>query len=121
MRAVPKSKVPVLPFEANAACLAWWADVWASPMAPEFVRSDIHGLFMLAYLVDEFWSEGAVDRKALLGEIRLQRQCFGLSPIDRRRLQWEIDMASGARAGSELAGQPPASPTTDERFLRAVS
>jgi hypothetical protein len=71
----------------------WWADVWASPMAPEYDSSDVHGLFMLAVLVDQFWVEPSEKAAA---EIRLQRQCFGLTPIDRRRLQWEIDRGDSA-------------------------
>lgn len=65
----------------------WWRDIWRSPMAPEFLQSDIHGLYILAELVDTFWTEPSTG---LAMEIRLQRQCFGLTPIDRRRLQWEV-------------------------------
>lgn len=72
---------------------SWWDDIWASPMAPEFDHSDVHGLFLLAMLVDAFWVEPSTT---LASEIRLQRQCFGLTPIDRRRLQWEIDRGEQA-------------------------
>lgn len=71
----------------------WWADIWASPMAPEFDQSDLHGLYQLAALINEYWV--TLDAK-LLAEIRLQRQCYGLTPIDRRRLQWEIDRGDDA-------------------------
>jgi hypothetical protein len=75
----------------------WWADIWASPMAPEFDSSDIHGLFVLADLVNSYWCEpSAKARSGLAAEIRLQRQCFGLTPIDRRRLQWEISRGDEA-------------------------
>jgi hypothetical protein len=75
----------------------WWDDIWASPMAPEFDSSDRHGLFALAMLVNDFWmAESASDRAKLSAEIRLQRQCFGLTPIDRRRLQWEIERTDEA-------------------------
>jgi hypothetical protein len=72
----------------------WWRDVWASPMAPEYDGSDHHGLFILAALVDKFWTDPSAT---LAGEIRLQRQCFGLTPIDRRRLQWEIERTEEAQ------------------------
>ena len=85
--------VPALPMEAHPMTIAWWADVWASPMSPEFDRSDVHGLIMLAVLIDQFWR---VPSKDLAAEIRLQRQAFGLSPLDRRRLQWEIERGSEA-------------------------
>lgn len=73
--------------------LWWWDDIWSSPMAPEYDESDIHGLFMLAMLVNAFWSEPSTT---LMSEIRLQGQRFGLSPIDRRRLQWEIEQGEKA-------------------------
>lgn len=90
-------KAPTLPAREDGwrtETLEWWADIWASPMAPEFDDSDRHGLFLLAVLVDEFWTSPSI---ALAGEIRLQRQCFGLTPIDRRRLQWEIERTEDAQ------------------------
>jgi hypothetical protein len=77
---------------------AWWRDVWSSPMAPEYDDSDRHGLFMLALLVNDYWTaDSARDRKDLAAEIRQQGQRFGLSPIDRRRLQWEIERSEDAQ------------------------
>lgn len=106
----------------------WWADVWASPMAPEFDDSDRHGLFALACLVDDFWLvDSARERAALSAEIRLQRQCFGLTPIDRRRLQWEIEKSEEAvekgRKRRNAAPAPAVSAADDPRssVLRAVS
>jgi hypothetical protein len=92
-------QAPVLPEgEWHPQTLQWWSDVWASPMAPEYDDSDRHGLFALARLVDDFWTaETARERAALSAEIRLQRQCFGLTPIDRRRLQWEIERTEEAQ------------------------
>lgn len=94
LSADPKLKAPALPDRPwHPMTLAWWRDVWSSPMAPEYDESDRHGLFMMAVLVDEFWLGPTKD---LASEIRLQRQAFGLSPIDRRRLQWEIDRGDEA-------------------------
>ena len=88
----------------HAQTLAWWKRLAASPMAPEYDDSDLDGLLILAVLVDDFWkSEDPDERKSLAAEIRLQRQCFGTSPIDRRRLQWEI--ARGEAAAEETAGR----------------
>jgi hypothetical protein len=47
---------------------------------------------LVARLIDRF-NYGEVN---LAAEIRLQRQCFGLTPLDRRRLQWEIERAEAA-------------------------
>jgi hypothetical protein len=108
--------------------LAFWEDVWRSPMAAEFDQSDIHGLFMLAVLVDGFWTKPHWTAAA---EIRLQGQRFGLSPLDRRRLQWEIEKVDEAQAkGEQRRSRPQAStpvattrkkPGGDPRdFLRVV-
>lgn len=101
--------------------LSWWADLWRSPMAPEYDQSDIHGLYMLAALIDSFWTSPS---KELAAEIRLQRQSFGLSPIDRRRLQWEIERTDEAQDKGRRrrsAAKPKKEPATDPRsVLRAV-
>ena len=62
-------------------------------MAAEYLQADLHGLYILAELVDRFWVDPS---PALATEIRLQRQCFGLTPIDRRRLQWEVERVEAA-------------------------
>ena len=78
--------------------LEWWRDIWASPMAPEYDESDRHGLTLLAVLVNDFWfAESGRERVALVAEIRQQSQRYGLSPIDRRRLQWEIERTDEAQ------------------------
>lgn len=124
----PKLKAPDLPErEWHPQTLAWWGDVWSSPMAPEYDESDHHGLFALAMLVDDFWSTpDAKLRKDLAAEIRQQRQCFGLTPIDRRRLQWEIERTEDAQdRGRKRRAQPAtpakAAPAVDPRsVLHAV-
>jgi hypothetical protein len=97
LKAVPKSKTPPLPELGedgwHKQTVEFWDDIHRSPMSAEWDESDIHGLYMLALLVDQFWKTG--DAK-LAGEIRLQRQCFGLTSLDRRRLQWEIDRGDAA-------------------------
>lgn len=97
LSAVHDVETPELPeiddVEWHDMTLWWWEDIWSSPMAPEYDESDIHGLFMLAMLVNAFWSEPSTT---LMSEIRLQGQRFGLSPIDRRRLQWEIEQGEKA-------------------------
>lgn len=100
----PDAKVPPLPKRGgwHEMTTQWWRDLWESPMAPEFDESDMHGLFALALLVDDFWTaESASDRIKLAAEIRMQGQRFGLSPIDRRRLQWEIERTEEAQDKGE--------------------
>lgn len=103
--------------------VAWWEDVWASPMAAEFHESDTHGLLVLAALIDHFWTEP--DAK-LAGEIRLQRQSFGLTPYDRRRLEWTIESADQAkdrgraRRARSAGDRPTPKPGDDPRSVLSV-
>lgn len=90
------SPTPKLPesHEWHPLTVEWWDDLWASPMAGEYHESDRHALFILAALVDAFWT---MPSKDLAAEIRLQRQAFGLTPYDRRRLEWTIETAAEAQ------------------------
>ncbi len=97
----------------------WWRDVWRSPMAPEFLQADIHALYRLAALVDKFWNE---PNKDLAAEIRLEQQCFGLTPIDRRRLQWTVEKAEEASRKTKRRAMAEAEPIDDPRsVLRVVN
>lgn len=75
-------------------------------MAGEYVAADAHGLLVLADLVDRYWQ---APSRELAAEIRLQRAEFGLSPIARRRLQWEVarvEDATGRRKPSRARKDP---------------
>jgi len=72
---------------------AWWRRVWESPMAGEYLPTDIDGLARLALLVDEYYKN---PNTKFLAEIRLQEARFGLSPVDRSRLQWEVQKGEEA-------------------------
>lgn len=88
-------------------------------MAPEFIATDIRGLVRVARLIDEF----NYGNLALAAEIRLQGQCFGLTPLDRRRLQWEIERGESAekRRQRQTPAAVAATGTRDpRRTLRAV-
>ena len=104
----------------------WWADIWSSPMSPEWDESDVHGLFVLAAIYDDMWrGETARDRKEAAGEYRLQRKDFGLTPYDRRRLEWTIEQADEAAAKGRKrrnAAEPsrPAPTTGDSGDPRAA-
>lgn len=96
----------------------WWRDVWRSPMAGEYTVSDRHGLLLLARLVDRFWTEPTT---ALASEIRLQGQLYGLSPLDRRRLQWEVGRGEEAERKRSRPKPPPRpDPSVDPRSVLQV-
>lgn len=115
-------KAPTLPKITGVVwhrlTLDWWRDVWASPMAGEYLDADVHGLTRLARLINEFNVTG--DSK-LMPEIRLQEARFGLSPVDRARLQWEVakgDEAERKRKPAKATKQPSGDPRD---VLRVVS
>jgi hypothetical protein len=102
-------RLPNLPRRADGErwhrlTVAFWRDVQRSPMAAEYLQADLHGLYVLAELVERFWrAETSTAKVSLAAEIRQQRQGFGLTPIDRRRLQWEVQRVEHA-----VKGNPPA-------------
>ena len=94
----PPDLPPVEGIEWHPYVIEWWAAVWRSPMGGEFEPgADTHGLVLLAILRNDFWtSDTAKQRREAAAEIRLQEQRFGLSPLDRRRLQWAIEQGDQA-------------------------
>lgn len=107
-------KTPVLPRTRTwqAPTVSWWKDLWTSPMRDEYLKVDVHGLYRLAVLIDRFWL-GDTD---VASEIRLQSQLFGLSPIDRRRLQWEVVRAEEAE-DRHARRRTPREPVDDPRSV----
>jgi len=107
-------KMPDLPIEEpHELTVAFWRDVWASPMASEYLDADVHGLYLLARLVDNFW---AYPSTALAAEIRHRRMAYGLTPIDRRRLEWSIKNYE-----EPVSGPTPRRVTDARQVLRAIS
>jgi len=90
--------------------LRWWVEVWRSPMRTEFTDADREGLMMLALVVNDFFTaRNPRERLLSLAEVRLQSVRYGLSPIDRRRLQWEVEHTDEAvRRGRRQRGEAAA-------------
>ena len=115
LHAASSPPAPPLPFEVSDPTAAWWSDIWSSEMSPEWLPSDIHGLHLLARLVDDYWTApDATGRAKLATEIRLQRQCYGLTPIDRRRLAWSTERTD-APAPTKPAPAKVTKPSDDPR------
>lgn len=96
----------------------WWKSIWASPMATAWLPSDVPTLVRLARIVEA--DNRGEATASLLAEARQLEDRFGLSPMARRRLQWEV-----ARAGDGASGGPPPAGGSvrrlaDVRRLRAV-
>ena len=79
--------------EWHPLTVASWHRAWRSEMASQWLETDGDGLGRLALLWDLFYKQPAPQ---IMAEIRLQEQRFGLSPLDRSRLQWEVSRAEGA-------------------------
>lgn len=93
--------------------LVAWRHAWESPMASQWLPSDLDGLARLAVLWDNYNQTGHID---YIKEIRLQSAAFGLTPLDRSRLQWEV--ARGEDAERKQAKAQPARRTgTDPRAV----
>jgi hypothetical protein len=99
LRAQPKPAVPPLPedTEWHSRVKDWWQRVWSSPMRGEWADADLDGLYRGALLMQRLWSPDkdgnyvdTKDMKALSAELRLLEAQFGLTPMSRRSLQWEL-------------------------------
>lgn len=129
LRAVPGAKVPTLPKgrKWHPMTVAWWTDTWKSPMAPEFTESDFHGIARMSYIVDLYHlAADDEDLRTMLAtsvEIRHLGQSFGLTPIDRRRLQWTIEQGEAAeekttqRRNTQAQVRKPRAVPSDPREL----
>ena len=95
----------------------FWKIVWSSPMAQEYLPADVPGLEHVAELEDRF----NYGDHSVASELRMQRQCFGLTPLDRRRLQWEIARGEEATQRRIKSTAPKPRRGKDPRsYLRAV-
>jgi hypothetical protein len=83
------------PVPWHAQTIAWWADIFSSPMSVEYHKSDIWGLIALAVLWNKFWNNPSDDAHK---EIRLARKDFGQTPLDRMRLQWQLENTDEAQS-----------------------
>ena len=81
-------------------------------MASQWLKTDEDALGRLALLWDHFYNRPGAG---VMAEIRLQEQRFGLSPLDRSRLQWEV-----ARADEAVRRRPPQQRRTGTGDPRAV-
>ncbi len=120
-------KVPELPPLESATekwhplVLRWWKAVWKSPMAEEFLGSDTDDLFLLAHLRQDFYkATDPMERQKLAAELRQGGVRFGLSPIDRRRLQWEVEKAEQATEKTHRRRQIKQAQASDPRKTMAV-
>ena len=101
----------------HPGAVAWWKEVWSSPMVAEYTNTDRQELMKLLRLENDFHqAEKPRERLSLLAEIRLQRQCFGRTAMDRRRLNWSIESPKSEKPAVDEAENEK----DDRDFLRDV-
>lgn len=108
----------------HPSAVKMWNNLWASPMAAEYVDADIDQMYILIRMVDRFWStDSMTGMKDLAAEIRLSGQRFGISPLDRRRLEWQVEQTEEAKdRGQKRRGpvDPPVAPPSGSADPRAI-
>jgi len=105
----------------NSQAKAWWRDVWTSPMSTQHVFSDRHAVEMLAMLVHDFWeATDAKTRISLATTIGRESAKFGLTPLDRNRLQWTINRGEGAADEAAKRRRQQATPAETGKDPREV-
>jgi hypothetical protein len=83
-------------------------------MASQWLDTDRDALGRLAVLWDDYYKDPNANT---LKEIRLQGALFGLSPIDRLRLQWEIAKGDEAEQSRQRRSERPRRTGTDPRAI----
>lgn len=99
----PKPKTTV---ELCPVAMDYWKTLWASPMALVYTDADVFPLSRMAVLVHERETERSTAGDS---ELRQLEDRFGVSPLARRRLNWEIDQAG--KAAEDAQPDPPSRPT----------
>lgn len=98
--------------------LVAWQHAWESPMSGQWLEVDADGVGRLAILWDDYYKTGSLDA---LREIRLQAPSYGLTPLDRSRLQWEVERGDSAERKLKQRAEPAKRVSGDPRaLLKAV-
>jgi len=103
--------IPELPereYGWHAQTREWWTDVWSSPMSKEWhPATDLHNVVMAAMHLDDMWrAETATERQKADAAFVKRIAPLGLTPYDRRRLEWTIAAAGEATDRRRRTAQP---------------
>ena len=91
-------------------------------MAVEFMDADRRRLVVIAELHQQFWTAVEAGRSVvgIAAEIRQQEISFGLTPMDRRRLQWEVEKGETAAERTKTR-RTPKTPVADPRSVVKIA
>lgn len=108
IEALDGQEIPLIPNpderKWHPLTVAAWQHAWQSPMASQWLETDADALGRLALVWDSFYKAPSADA---LKEIRLQSALFGLSPLDRSRLQWEVSRGDEAEQKQTKRAESP--------------
>lgn len=94
---------------------AWWVAVWRSPMHHEWhFETDLHNVYMAVMHYHDVWcAETPSERQKATASYDKAVAKLGLTPYDRRRLEWTIATATTATRTARRAAerQEPVAPT----------
>lgn len=109
------NEVPDAPVEWSPAVERWWDDIWSSPMSNEYDDADIHQLYLACFYLQQTLNPylKMSDRLNSSKSYEATIKNFGLTPMSRRSLQWEIErseeaLAKGAKRRSRTPESDPA-------------
>lgn len=104
------------PVDWSRAVKKWWVTIWSSPMSNEFHESDTAQLDLACFYLHQVTNPyiKMAERLAAAAKYEACVRNFGLTPMSRRSLQWEIEKVTEAedrrkRRTSEQT-PPPARP-----------
>lgn len=98
----------------------WWTDIWSSPMSSEFNDSDVHGLYLGCMFFQESLNplNKMAERMSAATKFEAVVRNYGLNPMARRALQWEIDRGDTAdkrTRARKMAERSPVKAVDDPR------
>lgn len=81
----------------------WWASIWSSPMASEFIESDIYSLYFACLFFHESLNPfyKISDRLAAYKQYAAICKDYGLTPAAREQLRWHIAQGTAAQNRTE--------------------
>lgn len=126
---LPRDKIPPLkkrlgadgkPIEWSKLARAYWRELWKSPVAKLWTRSDVWRVWLYLDLFDQWVTTRELD---VLKELRLQSPALGIAPMDRRRMDWSVVPHEPDGDDKKTATPPQRSerPADPRAALRAVT
>jgi hypothetical protein len=113
--------VPVMPARSEGnewhdEVIRWWDAVWSSPMASQWdVATDRYNVIMAAMHLNDVWmATSASARQKADAAFSKRVGGLGLSPYDRRRLEWTLMGDDGDVPVSADGGEDPVDEVPDE-------